>query len=50
MAEHGALEVGTSSGVDYDDHQRTYRSFLRVTRWAIAAIALLLIFLAWYHG
>jgi aa3 type cytochrome c oxidase subunit IV len=50
MAEHGALEVGTATGVDYQDHQRTYRSFLRVTRWAIAVIAILLIVLAWLHG
>ena len=50
MAEHGPLEVGTATGVEYEDHRRTYLSFLRVTRWAIVAIALLLVFLAWYHG
>jgi hypothetical protein len=50
MAEHGAFEVGTASGVDYEEHRRTYRSFLRVTRWAIVIIAIILVFLAWYHG
>ena len=50
MAEHGAMEVDTASGVDYEEHRKTYLAFLRVTRYAIVVIALLLIFLAWYHG
>ena len=50
MAEHGASEVGTAPGADYEEHLKTYRSFLRVTRYALAVIVLLLIFLAWYHG
>ena len=50
MAEHGAFEVGTATGVDYQDHLKTYRAFLRVTRWGVIAVALLLVFLAWYHG
>jgi hypothetical protein len=48
MAEHGTLEVGTASGVDLEDHRRTYRAFLRITRYAVIGIALILLFLAWY--
>jgi hypothetical protein len=48
MAEHGPLEVGTASGVDYEDHRRTYDAFLRMTRYSIIGITLILVFLAWY--
>ena len=50
MADHGALEVGTATDVDYEDRVNTYRGFLRAIRYAIIGIALILIFLAWYHG
>jgi len=51
MAEHGAFEVGTATGVDYQDHQRTYLAFLRVTRWGIVGVVIILIVLAvWYRG
>jgi hypothetical protein len=50
MAEHGSMEVDRASGVDYEDHRRTYIGFLRATRWGVIAIVVLLIFLAWYHG
>ena len=50
MAEHGAFEVGTASGDNYEDHQRTYRAFLRLIKWSIVGITLVLIFLAWYAG
>ena len=48
MAEHGALDVGTATGVDYEEHHRFYLGFLRLTKWGIAAVVLLLIFLAWW--
>lgn len=49
MDEHGASEVGTATGVDYETHLQTYRSFLRATRWGVALIVLLMIFLAWVY-
>ena len=48
MAEHGSLEVDTATGVDYEEHRRTYLNFLRATRYAVVAIVILLIFLAWW--
>jgi hypothetical protein len=48
MAEHGAFEVDTATGVDYEEHQQTYRGFLRGLRYGVIAIVLLLIFLAWW--
>jgi hypothetical protein len=51
MDEHGGFEVGTATGVDYEVHRRTYDSFLRVTRWGIVGVVLILVVLAlWYRG
>jgi hypothetical protein len=55
MAEHdSSVETGSAhaldfapDGIDYRDHQQTYRGFLRIIRWSILAIVILLIFLAW---
>jgi hypothetical protein len=33
---------------DYAEHLQSYRSFVRGVRWAIAAIALLLILMAYF--
>jgi hypothetical protein len=48
MAEHGASEVGTATGVDYQDHLQTYQSFLRATRYGVVGIVILLLFLTWW--
>ena len=53
MAEHGALEVGSASTdkyspENYDARRQTYHGFLRLLRWSILGIALILVFLAWY--
>jgi hypothetical protein len=48
MAEHGAVEIGTATGVDYTDHLRTYRRFLSLTKWVAGGIAVLLILLAFF--
>lgn len=32
--------------MDYAEHERTYRGFLTVTKWAVIAVALVVIFLA----
>ncbi len=50
MADHGSMEVGTATGVDYEDHRRTYLAFVQMVKYSIIAIVLLLIFLAWWHG
>jgi hypothetical protein len=48
MAEHGAVEIGTATGVDYGDHLRTYRGFLKLTRNIVLAIVILLILMAFF--
>ena len=32
MAEHGAVEIGTATGVNYADHLNSYRRFLSMTK------------------
>jgi hypothetical protein len=45
MAEHGAAtEIATATGNDYAEHQRTYRSFIRLTKWGTLVVAVGLIF------
>jgi len=46
MAEHGAVEIGTATGVEYNDHLRTYRGFLGMTKWVTVAIVVVLILMA----
>ena len=50
MAEHGTLELGPGTGADYGDRQRMYRSFLRIVRYSLIGIAIILVILAWVHG
>ena len=46
MAEHGALELGTATGTDYADRERTYRGFLRLLRYSLAATVIVLVLMA----
>jgi hypothetical protein len=46
MAEHGAAEIGTATGNDYPEHERTYRFFLGLTKWGAAAVVVILILMA----
>jgi hypothetical protein len=53
MAEHGALEAGSARTEDYSPEnyaarRRTYLGFLRLIKWSIVGIALVLVFLVWY--
>jgi hypothetical protein len=48
MAEHGAVEIGTATGTDYNDHLRMYRGFLGMTKWVTIAIVILLILMAFF--
>jgi hypothetical protein len=47
MADHGAVDIGTGGVVDYKDHLHTYQGFLRLLKWSIAGIILVLVFLAY---
>jgi len=46
MAEHGAVEFGTATGVDYNDHLHMYRLFLSITKWVSIAIVVVLVLMA----
>jgi len=48
MAEHGAMELGAATGTDYAEHKRTYDGFLRLLKWCMGAIALVLILMAFF--
>jgi hypothetical protein len=48
MADHGAVEIGTATGVDYADHLAMYRRFLDMTKWVTGAIIVLLILMAFF--
>ncbi len=46
MAEHGAVEIATATGVDYGDHLRSYRRFLTLTKYVSIGVVILLILMA----
>ncbi len=46
MAEHGATEVGTATAIDVANYERTYRGFLRLVKYCVAAVAIVLILMA----
>ena len=48
MADHGEVEYATATGNDYAEHESTYLFFLRLTKWGIGAIVLLLILMAYF--
>ena len=41
---HGA----PASGMDYAEHERTYRNFLKFAKWGTISIAVLLILMAYF--
>ncbi|HET7714858.1 MAG TPA: aa3-type cytochrome c oxidase subunit IV [Bauldia sp.] len=46
MAEHGAVEFGTATGVDYNDHLAAYRRFLTLTKWVAVGVIIVLVLMA----
>jgi hypothetical protein len=50
MADHGAAEIGTGGVVEYSDRLQTYQGFLRLLKWSIAGIVVLLAVLAYNFG
>jgi len=49
MAENNAQTVGRPA-VDYDEHEKTYRLFLRLIKYSIAGVAVVLTLLAFLWG
>ena len=48
MAEHGAVEIGTATGVNYADHLNSYKFFLGMTKWVSIAVIVLLLAMAFF--
>jgi hypothetical protein len=50
MAAHGTggVEIGTAAAVDFNAHERTYRGFLSLIKYSTAAIAAILILMAFF--
>jgi len=46
MADHGQIEYGTVTGNDYLGHEQMYRTFVTLTKTAIAVIAVIVILMA----
>jgi hypothetical protein len=46
-AHHGQHEVTTAEGNDYPQHEQMYRDFLRLVKWAIVSVTIVLVFL-WF--
>ena len=38
--------AGDHPAMDYAEHERTYRLFIKVTKWSTVALVLLMIFMA----
>lgn len=49
MAEHH-VETDRQSAMDYAEHEKTYRMFVQYTKYTIAAVAVLLVLLAFFLG
>ena len=48
MAEHGAVEIGTATGVDYNDHLYSYKLFLGMTKYVSIGVIVILILMAFF--
>jgi Bacterial aa3 type cytochrome c oxidase subunit IV len=46
MASHGEVEYATATGNDYAEHEGTYQFFLRLVKWAVGVIVLILVGMA----
>jgi hypothetical protein len=46
MEDHGHLEYATATGNDYVGHEQMYRTFVTLTKNAVAVIAVIVILMA----
>jgi hypothetical protein len=46
MADHAEVEYATADGNDYEAHEATYRTFVKLTKWSVIFLAILLILMA----
>ena len=46
MDDHGQLEYGSATGNDYPGHEQMYRTFVTLTKSAVAVLAVILMLMA----
>ncbi|HEY3538537.1 MAG TPA: aa3-type cytochrome c oxidase subunit IV [Trinickia sp.] len=49
MATHGTVEYATASGNDYEAHEGTYKTFLKLLKWHLIVIVLILCLMAYFR-
>jgi hypothetical protein len=49
LADHGSTVI-QGPGMDYAEHERTYRMFLTLLKWAAGLVAVILILMAYFLG
>lgn len=48
MADHGTVEYATAPGNDYPAHEAMYETFLKLTKWGVITIVIILILMAYF--
>jgi hypothetical protein len=46
MADHGTVEYATAPGNDYPAHEATYEGFLKLVKYGLAVIVVILVLMA----
>jgi len=48
MADHGTVEYSSAPGNDYAAHEQTYSLFLKLVKWHVIVIPIILILMAYF--
>lgn len=48
MAEHADVEYASADGNDYAEHEGTYRTFVKLVKWHVIGLAILLMLMAYF--
>jgi hypothetical protein len=48
MADHHEVEYATAAGNDYAEHEGTYRFFVKLVKWHIIVIVIILLLMAYF--
>jgi hypothetical protein len=48
MADHHEVEYATAAGNDYAEHEGTYRFFVKLVKWHVIVIVIILVLMAYF--
>jgi hypothetical protein len=48
MADHGTVEYDTAPGNDYDLHEGTYQSFIKLAKWGVGIIVVIVALMGYF--